>query len=500
MLRMDEFNKIRKEFHINKKSVYQIAREYNRSWETVNKIIKIPEHLIELRGKRNRLPKVITPDIQKKINEYIEFEYVHKVPKKQRFTASVIFKKLQEELSYQGSARSIRSITAQIRKEFKFTKEKSFLNLDFEKGKFLQIDHGEVDLLIGQHQVRGFLFVASVPGFSLRYCQFFQTKSFEAWGEFHERVFNYFGGVFENIIYDNDSVLKINQTNSETQFSIELQIHYSFKAIYCNKASGHEKGAVENAVGYCRRNFLAGLTSFNSTKDVNHFLQKKSEDHLQGIHYVSKKILKNYYDEIKLLLSPLNPGKKWGRWIDLQVNSFQQISYQDHAYSVPERYVGSKIKAHITVDVIEIYDHNKLIATHSRMFLPEEDSLLLDHYLDQLIKKPMAINYAKVMKEQKFTTLITSFWNKLKIKLGEKKGNSEFIQTLLLKRIASTTDFDTAIGLALSYQAISVDAVKSILKQLQLDQTRSLEIEPVLLNEEQFNINKYYDLQEVRID
>ena len=34
MLRMDEFNKIRKEFHINKKSVYQIAREYNRSWRT----------------------------------------------------------------------------------------------------------------------------------------------------------------------------------------------------------------------------------------------------------------------------------------------------------------------------------------------------------------------------------------------------------------------------------------------------------------------------------
>jgi len=200
MLRMDEFNKIRKEFHINKKSVYQIAREYNRSWETINKIIKIPEHLIELRGKRKRVPKVVTPDIQNKINEYIEFEHSHKVPKKQRFTASVIYKKLQEECSYKGSSRTIRAITAQIRKEFKLTTEKSFLNLDFEKGKFLQIDHGEVDLYIGQHQVRGYLFVASVPGVSLRYCQFFQTKAFESWGEFHERVFQYYGGVFEHII------------------------------------------------------------------------------------------------------------------------------------------------------------------------------------------------------------------------------------------------------------------------------------------------------------
>jgi hypothetical protein len=54
MLRMDEFNKIRKEFFINQKSVYQIAQEYRRSWATVSNILKIPEHQIELRGKRKK--------------------------------------------------------------------------------------------------------------------------------------------------------------------------------------------------------------------------------------------------------------------------------------------------------------------------------------------------------------------------------------------------------------------------------------------------------------
>ena len=32
-------------------------------------------------------------------------------------------------------------------------------------------------------------------------------KSREAWGEFHERTFRMFGGIFSKVIYDNDTVL-----------------------------------------------------------------------------------------------------------------------------------------------------------------------------------------------------------------------------------------------------------------------------------------------------
>jgi hypothetical protein len=127
MLRMDEFNKFRKEFFINGKSVYQIAKEYNRSWETVSKIIKIPEHLIHLRGERKRSVKVATPEVLQKIHEYIQFEVSHKVPKKQRFTAKVIFKKLQDEGLYSGSAKRMRTIVAQVRSELKSKKGKNFL-------------------------------------------------------------------------------------------------------------------------------------------------------------------------------------------------------------------------------------------------------------------------------------------------------------------------------------------------------------------------------------
>jgi transposase len=500
MLRMDEFNKIRKEFFINKKSIYKIAQEYKRSWATISGIVSLPEHKVELRGKRSKKTHVITPKVLCKINELIEFEVTHKVPKKQRFTAKFIYKKAKDDCEYIGSEKRIRTMVAIARKEFKSTNAATFLNLDFEIGKYLQVDHGEVELIINGHQFIGYLFVGSVPGAVLRYCQFYPTKAAEAWGIFHEECFQYFGGVFSNGIYDNDSVLKINKTGEETKFALELQMHYGFKSTYCTKASGWEKGAVENGVGYCRRNFLAGLPEFTSLIDLNIYLVEQCNALLETSHYISNKPLSEYLVTVKKNLLPLNPGRQWGRYDDFLVNNFQQFTYQDHAYSVPESFVGSKIKAYITADRVIAYDGDKQIASHPRKFFIGEDSLLLDHYLNQLIKKPGAIPFAKVMKAELFTSSLTRYWEKLKDKYGEKDGNLQFVTTLILKRQCTSEDFETAVALAMSYEAISYDGVKSILHQIQIEQVRSIEDHPTLLSEDHFSMDQYYDLQGVQLD
>lgn len=497
---MDEFNKIRKEFFVNKKSVYQISQEYRRSWATVSNILKIPEHQIELRGKRKKKNFVITPEVLIKINELLEYEVTHKVPKKQRFTANFIYKKVKEECNYQGSPKRIRTVVAEARKDFKASAPSVFLNLDFELGCYLQIDHGEVELIINKNKMIGYLFVASVPGAVLRFCQFYPTKSSEAWGAFHEECFRYFGGVFKNIIYDNDSVLKINKTNEETKFVLELQMHYGFKAVYCTKASGWEKGSVENAVGYCRRNFLAGIPEFGDINDLNNNLKNECNNLLEKQHYISKKPLREYFDGVKEKLLSYNPGKTWGRYEDFVVDNFQQFTYQGHAYSTPEKFVGSKVKAYITVNDVTVYEGDRLIATHPRKFIVGEDSLILDHYLDQLEKKPGAIPHAKVMKNEKFSSMLLNYWSKLKERYGEKEGNTQFIMTLKLKRQSSSHDFEIAVELALSYGATSYDGVQSILKQIQIKQVRVMDDHPNLLSDDQFTMDQYYKLQEVQLD
>jgi hypothetical protein len=56
------------------------------------------------------------------------------------------------------------------------------------------------------------------------------------------------------------------------------------------------------------------------------------------------------------------------------------------------------------------------------------------------------------------------------------------------------------VALAMSYEAISYDGVKSILHQIQIEQVRSIEDHPTLLSEDHFSMDQYYDLQGVQLD
>ncbi len=49
----------------------------------------------------------------------------------------------------------------------------------------------------------------------------------------------------------------------------KLAAHYSFEPIFCNPASGNEKGLVENLVGYIRRNVCMPLPRVNDLEELN---------------------------------------------------------------------------------------------------------------------------------------------------------------------------------------------------------------------------------------
>ena len=44
----------------------------------------------------------------------------------------------------------------------------------------------------------------------------------------------------------------------------QLSAHYGFEPVFCNPASGNEKGLIENLVGYIRRNVCVPLPKVKS--------------------------------------------------------------------------------------------------------------------------------------------------------------------------------------------------------------------------------------------
>ena len=472
MIRMDEINKIRKCFFAHGETRNEIAKKFNRSWDTVNRIVNMGRDELENRGKRpNRVRKVMTEEVIKAIEKYFEEEEEKGVKKKQRYTAFQIYKNLKESKIYHGSRRGMEEAVRMLREKKGQTKKPSFLPLEFPIGSALQVDHGEVDLEINEARVKGYLFVASVPGQVLRYCQIFPTKASEAWGEFHERALNFFGGIFSRVIYDNDTVLikkVLGNEREQTSFSLSLEEHYGFESHFCNLAAGNEKGAVENGVGYCRRRFLAGYPTFTNWETANDLLSSCcKKDIEQGVHYKTQEKLSSLFEKTNKQLSPLPPKKKWCRWVECRVDQCQLITIDNHQYSVPEKFVGCRMRVALTTNEIEIYKDTEKIANHQREY-GKKDSLQIDHYLDQLFKKPAAVPYAKVIAQNDFHPNLKEMRNKLLEKYGTKEANRQFVSILLLRRQWSQEKLLIGVEKALEWGAIDYAAVETILRQTQL--------------------------------
>jgi transposase len=501
MLRMDEINKIKKTYNTQDKSINEISKKFNRSWGTTKKYIDATSEKLDQRGLRKRKCLVITDEVTNRITQLIQDEISKNVPRKQRYTACYIYKLLKKEGIYKGSERQLRKSVSLIREGQHQLKKKnnSYLELDFEHGHYLQLDHGEATIVLNNIEVIGYLFTASAPGLVIRYCQFYLTKDGLSWADFHERAFKYYGGIFENCIYDNDTALVVPSTREFTKVFNDIVGHYDFKVILCNKASGWEKGGVENSVGYCRRNFLAGIPEFESLDAINIHLADKSKEDVNTVnHYQTGEPLSVGLEILKEKLNNLKPAHLWCISETVSVNSQQMIKYKNYGYSVPEKFVSFWLKINISIKEIFIYEKDDtLIQIHQRIYQGDEDSQLIEHYYDQLERKPNAFEFAKVVKKQQFSNDLKLLRERLFL-IREKLSNhpnSEFIRILTLQRNATIEEFESSIKLSLSYGGITYDAIKSMINLLQIEQQPMSYSISKLPAEYQVNIDQEFNLE-----
>ena len=79
----------------------------------------------------------------------------------------------------------------------------------------------------------------------------------------HQNAFEFFGSVPKRVMVDNlkSAVLRriLGRPPVFSPKYLDFANHYGFAITPCNVGKGNEKGRVENAVGYVKKNFLAGL-------------------------------------------------------------------------------------------------------------------------------------------------------------------------------------------------------------------------------------------------
>ena len=111
-------------------------------------------------------------------------------------------------------------------------------------------------------------------------------------------------------------------------------LHYGFKASFCNPNSGHEKGNIENKVGYNRRNFFVPIPSFDSIEDFNRELLKVSDEDMRRNHYKKDVLISKLFEEERDRMNelPVTPFEV-SKLLSVKANKYGIVTFEKNRYS-----------------------------------------------------------------------------------------------------------------------------------------------------------------------
>ena len=140
----------------------------------------------------------------------------------------------------------------------------AFLTLSFAPGECAQVDWGQFGSInVGNTRRRLSFFVMVLCYSRMLYVEFTVSETMEHFLACHANAFAFFGGVPGKVMVDNlkTAVLQriVGQAPVFNPRYKDFADHYGFTIAPCGVGQAHEKGRVENAVGYVKKNFLAGL-------------------------------------------------------------------------------------------------------------------------------------------------------------------------------------------------------------------------------------------------
>lgn len=225
----------------------------------------------------SREPSVLTEEVMAFVRNCLE-EDAHS-PKKQHHTAKRIYDRLVEELGFTGGETTVRRLVSQLREN----PQEAFVPLAFPPGDAIQIDFGEATVYLSGVKTVVNLFCARLCYSGAPLVLAYRRQNEESFLDALIQVFQYFGGVPKRVIFDNGKVAVKDGFGAHARKQAgyaALAAHYGFEAIFCNPASGNEKGLVEGLVGYSRRNTCVPVPKVESMEELNCLLREKCRKYL----------------------------------------------------------------------------------------------------------------------------------------------------------------------------------------------------------------------------
>lgn len=471
MTDVDRIQDIRFRYFREGESIRQIARELGMSRHTVRRYVQSDgPWRYTLHEPR---PRPAADAIEPIVREIMENDQGVR-NRKQRHNARRIYVRLVEEHGYRGSERTVRRLVAAIKQEIGVRCKEVFLPLEFDYGQVFEADWLEVDVEMGGRLVTVNVLAARLRASRATFLKAYPITRQEALFDGLEEAFRFWGGVPETGRFDNPrTVAKFLRKGGreENERFAQFRAHYGFKLSLCTPGEGHEKGSVENLVGFTQRHFFTPVPRVEDYDDLNSYLRAKCEKYLAYPVPDSHLTVAEALAEERKHLMPL-PARDFdpARVVFAKVSKYALVRFEKHGYSVPVDYAYRNVMVKAYADRIEIWYGGTKVAEHRRSHAKGGETYELAHYLPLLAKKPGAIVLARPVRFSEVAAVIQQFHRGLQGRV--EWPATEMAKIMELMHQAGIEVVGQALELAVRRGCFSYDAVACITRALTEDPER----------------------------
>ena len=439
--RMELFEQIRRDRDREGLSVRALAERHGVHRRAVRQALASPVPLAK-RGPVGR-PAPKLGAYRGLIDAWLEADLV--APRKQRHTARRIWSRLVDEHGADVAETTVRDYVRGRKRALGWPVGEVFVPQVHAPGVGAEADWGEalVDLAGVRTTVHLFVMRASFSGAA--FCQASLVATQQAFLELHVEAFDWFGGVFEEVRFDNLSsavkqVLR-GRRRVETDRFVALRSHYLFESQFTRPGlqGAHEKGGVEGEVGRFRRNHLVPVPAVASLAELNVLLLAGCEADLgRRIVGRAEKVGEAWALERPLLR--VLPGERFdaSETAAPRVDAKSLVTVRQNRYSVPVALAGLRVAVRIGAREITISHAGKLVARHERLHGRFGTSAQLDHYLELLARKPGGLERSLALAQQRdrgaWPHTFDELWAALAGRYGRSEAARQMVDVLMLTR------------------------------------------------------------------
>jgi transposase len=392
------------------------------------------------------------------IDEWLEAD--REAPRKQRHTARRIWQRLVEEHGAEVSERQVCRYVRERRRVLGDVGE-VFVPLATDAGVEAEVDWGQAKILLRGELVDAHLFLMR-PCFSgASFVCAFASETQQAFLEGHVTAFEWFGGVFDVVRYDNlkAAVARVmkGRRRVESDRFVALRSHYRFESSFClsGEQGAHEKGGVEGDVGRFRRRHLVPVPEVDSIAEFNEQLEEACWRDLERTITGHAGTVGERLDRERRLLNTL-PRERHDTDEEAtpRVDSKALATVRTNRYSVPARLAGLNVAARIGAREITFWHDGAQVARHERLPGKHGTSAQLDHYLDLLQRKPGALARSLALRQERdrgdWPGCFDELWDRITERAGRQEAARQMVDVLLLCRERPVAGVELAVRGALA--------------------------------------------------